>query len=143
MSVRTFANIRPAAWLEPPLRPILEAQGHRTALVAFYLLTSPVGHMSGLYLMPSVQLAKHLRMTPDEAERELQTLINCRFIQYDWDSELVWVVDAAKFQVWQGRQPNSKDNRTKGVESYLRGLPAGPLVDAFRERYPVVLEVEQ
>lgn len=145
MSVRTFANVRPSAWLESPLTSILEQHGPRTLLVAVYLQTAPESHMSGVYMMPASQLSRHLRLTTKQAETELQKLIDCRFIQYDWDTELVWVVDMAKDQVGQGRRLNPRDNKTKNVVRYLRGLPSTPLVDAFLERYPLDLcpEVQQ
>src|SRR5688572_15834709 len=129
--MRPYATISPMFWTGSTgkrLRKNPDAQR-----VAFYLITSPHSHQSGLYYLPMMYLCHEIGMTMEGACKALADLTADHFCRYDDESEWVWVCEMAAWQI--GTQLSISDKRCKGVQQYVAGLPDLPFKAAFIERY--------
>lgn len=132
--MRQSTMLRSRIWLGGTGAEVLRRYGHMTHTVMIYLLSSPLGHMSGLYWLPVSTLAKHTYLRENEARQCLANLTEVGFSKYDESSETVWVIKAAEHQVNGLRNP--EDNRHKNiVGSHLRSLPETHLIEEFRRHY--------
>jgi hypothetical protein len=129
--MRPYATVSPRFWTGSTgkqLRKLPDVQR-----VAFYLLTSPHSHQSGIYLMPLMYLCNEIGIQEKAASKALQWLSKEGFATYDAATEWVWVHEMAAWQIGTGL--SAQDKRCKGVQQYVDGLPRLPFVGQFVRRY--------
>lgn len=128
---RKFAKLYPKVWKSKKLREVSE----KAKLLAMYFLTSPSYCMVGIYEQPQELIRKHTGLNQDNLDQAMHELFKVDFIHYDYDTEVVWVVDMALSQVADGRlSPSQK----KGVINELARLSIEcqfPFVDDFIQHY--------
>ncbi|HYC01635.1 MAG TPA: hypothetical protein VEC57_21065 [Candidatus Limnocylindrales bacterium] len=129
--MRPYATVSPLFWTGATgkrLRKDPDAQR-----VAFYLITSPHSHQSGLYYLPMMYLCHEVGISPEGASKALRSLSEDGFCVYDETSEWIWVKEMAAWQIGQGLQ--ASDKRCKGVQQYLLTVPELPFIAEFIARY--------
>lgn len=128
---RKFAKVYPNVWKSKKLREV----SAQAKLLAMYFLTSPSYCMVGIYEQPQELIRKHTGLSEDMLDQAMHELFEVDFIRYDYDTEVVWVVDMALSQVADGRlSPSQK----KGVVNELARLSIEcqfPFVDDFIQHY--------
>ena len=128
---RKFAKVYPNVWKSKKLRDV----SAKAKLLAMYFLTSPSYCMVGIYEQPLELVRKHTDLNKDTLDQAMTELIKVDFIRYDYDTEVVWVVDMALSQVADGRLSPSQQ---KGVINELARLSIEcqfPFVDDFIQHY--------
>ena len=128
---RKFAKVYPNVWKSKKMRKV----SAKAKLLAMYFLTSPSYCMVGIYEQPQELIRKHTGLSLDALDQALQELFEVDFIRYDYDTEVVWVVDMALSQVADGRL---SEKQQKGVINELARLSIEcqfPFVDEFIEYY--------
>lgn len=136
--MRDYAKVAPQFWIGKTgraLRGGLEAQ-----VVAAYLLSSPHANMLGLYYLPLTYLCHDTGLTMEGASKGLQRCIEAGFCCYDENTEIVWVVKMAEFQIGESLAP--ADKRTKGVQSEYDKLPDNKFLCDFYDRYHAAFNME-
>lgn len=130
--MRDYSKVGPQFWIGKTGKA-LRKHGLEAQMVALYLLTSPHANMLGLYYVPQTFIAHETGMGMEGASKGLQGCIDAGFCRYDEDTEMVWVVEMARFQI--ADQLKDKDLRIKGVQSEYDSLPENPYLAAFYEMY--------
>lgn len=130
--MRDYGKVSPKFWIGPTGKA-LRKHGLEAQLVALYLLTSPHANMLGLYYLPKAFIAHETGLGFEGASKGLQGCINAGFCCYDDESEMVWVMEMARFQIADKLQ--GKDLRIKGVQNEYESLPANPYLGRFYAMY--------
>lgn len=130
--MRDYATIAPQFWSGETGRKIRKA-GPNALLVAMYLLTTPHSNGLGLYYMPVMYIAHDLNLGVDETRAALDGCINAGFCAYDYDADVVWVFNMARYQIGERLPP--KDNRVTWVARLWEKLPKCAFLDEFKARY--------
>ena len=128
---RKFAKVYPNVWKSKKLREM----SAKAKLLAMYFLTSPLYCMVGIYEQPQELIRKHTGLNQDMLDQAMHELFEVDFIRYDYDTEVVWVVDMALSQVADGRLSPSQQ---KGVINELARLSIEcqfPFVNDFIQHY--------
>lgn len=102
-------------------------------LVALYLMTSPHASMIGVFYCPVGFISHETGIPVEGASKALRRLSEGGFCTYNETSEMVFVMEMAKFQIGTDLKP--KDNRVKNVAKEFDRLPEGPEKLAFYQRY--------
>lgn len=153
--MREYAKVAPQFWTGKTGRQIRK-MGHEYVTVAMYLMTCQSANMIGLYYLPLALLAHETGLAYEAATRGpgggqegatrgpegprlgarnvLAALEEIGFCVYDDDSELVWVVEMAKYQIGDALSPKD-DTKIKGVANILQLLPFTRLTELFVGRY--------
>ena len=130
--MRDYSKVSPQFWIGKTGKA-LRKQGIEAQMVGLYLLTNPHANMLGLYYVPQTYIAHETGLGMEGAMKGLQGCINAGFCKYDEDSEVVWVVEMARFQV--GDELRGKDLRIKGVQNEYDSLPENPYLAGFFDMY--------
>lgn len=130
--MRDYSKVGPQFWIGKTGKA-LRKHGIEAQMVGLYLLTSPHANMLGLYYVPKTFIAHETGMGMEGASKGLQGCIEAGFCRYDEDSEMVWVMEMARFQI--ADQLKDKDLRIKGVQSEYDSLPENPYLAGFYEMY--------
>lgn len=130
--MRDYSKVGPKFWIGPTGKRLRTA-GMEAQVVAMYLLTSPHANMLGLYYCPAMFIAHETGLGIEGATKGLHSAIEAGFCEYDEASEVVWVVEMAKYQVGEALKPN--DLRVKGVQNEYVALPENPFLTRFYEKY--------
>lgn len=141
--MRDYAKVAPQFWIGKTGRQIRKL-GPNHVTVAMYLMTCQHANMLGLYYLPIAYLEHETSVGiegPSEglgrgfqgAREVLRSLENVGFCRYDDESEMVWVVEMAKFQIAPAIE--STDKRAKGIVRMLEDVPFTELTEAFLYRY--------
>ena len=128
---RKFAKVYPNVWKSKKFREV----SAEAKLLAMYFLTSPSYCMVGIYEQPQELIRKHTGLNQDMLDQAMHELFEVDFIRYDYDTEVVWVVDMALSQVADGRLSPSQQ---KGVINELARLSIEcqfPFVNDFIQHY--------
>ena len=129
--MRDFAKVMPAFWRSGTARAL---RGDSDALaVAFYLMTCPDSHMSGLYYLPYPTLLHETGLSDEGASKALARLSEDGFAYLDKGSDLVFVPGMASVQVAESLKAN--DNRVVGLVSHIRKYAKHAFSLMFFERY--------
>jgi hypothetical protein len=130
--MRDYSKVSPQFWIGKTGKALrkcsIEAQ-----LVALYLMTSPHANMLGLYYVPQTFIAHETGLGLEGAMKGLRGCIDAGFCKYDDDSEMVWVIEMARFQIADQLNPN--DKQCKGVQNEYDSLPDNPFLNAFFDMY--------
>jgi hypothetical protein len=130
--MRDYSKVSPQFWIGKTGKA-LRKHGFEAQMVGLYLLTSPHANMLGLYYVPQAFIGHETGLGMEGALKGLQGCIDAGFCHYDEDSEVVWVVEMARFQV--GDELHGKDLRIKGVQNEYESLPENPYLGAFYDMY--------
>lgn len=130
--MRDYATVSPAFWTGETGR-VLKKSGPETMLVAMYLVTSPHANALGLYYLPILFIAHETGLTFEGASKGLQRASEGGFCAYDYENEIVWVHEMARFQIGDSLSP--KDNRVKWIKSEYKKLPNCKFLKHFFEKY--------
>ncbi len=111
----------------------LKAKGSEAVIVALYLMTCQHSNMLGMYFVPRDYIAADTGLGIEGASKGLQWAIEAGFCRYDDDTEVVWVVEMAAYQI--GDRLDAKDLRCKGIQREYNSLQDNPFLPMFFERY--------
>ena len=132
--MRNYSKVFPQFWIGTTGKRIRTA-GVDAQILAMYVMTSPHANMLGLYYLPLAYIVHETGLTMEGASKALASLSGIGFCHYDEATEMVWVVEMARFQV--GEQLKPEDKRSKGVQNGYDSLTANPYLSQFFERYSV------
>lgn len=130
--MRDYAKVSPKFWMGKTGKD-LRKQGMEAQLVGLYLLTSPHSNMLGLYTLPVVYIAHETSLGLEGAWKGLQGCIEAGFCQYDEESETVWVIEMAHFQI--ADKLKAKDNQCAGIQKAYDELIENPFLSTFYDKY--------
>lgn len=130
--MRDYSKVSPKFWIGQTGRT-LRKHGMETQLVAMYLLTNPHANMLGLYYIPQTFIAHETGLGFEGASKGLRSCIEAGFCLYDDDSEMVWVMEMARFQIADHLE--GKDLRIKGVQNEYGSIPNNPYLSMFYDKY--------
>lgn len=138
--MRTYSKISPKFWIGPTGREIRKL-GTIPQLVAVYLLTSPHANLIGLYHLPILYIAADTGIETQDLKNALISLETIGFCQNDFEMEMVWVVEMARYQCLDEGQYALKpaDNRVKAIRKEYASLPKSGLLLSFSEKYSEIL----
>lgn len=119
--------------------PLFSNYGATTAFVYFYLRSNSHRNMSGIYKLPLGYAAIDLKINQDELNEYFQNLISEGVIEYDFETDEVFVKDMLKRNVYTSNgEPvsvNSSDNRVKNIEGILLRSKSVKLYKSFVKDY--------
>jgi hypothetical protein len=130
--VRDYGKVAPGFWTGKTGKA-LKAKGPEAVIVALYLVTCQHANMLGMYYLSKTYIAVDTPLGFEGACKGLAGACEAGFCRYDEDSEVVWVVEMASYQI--GEPLDAKDNRCKGVQREYDALPENPFLAPFYERY--------
>lgn len=130
--MRDYGKVAPGFWTGKTGKA-LKAKGPEAVIVALYLVTCQHANMLGLYYLSKTYIAVDTPLGFEGACKGLQGACEAGFCRYDEDSEVVWVVEMAEYQIAEQLDP--KDNRCKGIQREYDALPENPFLAPFYERY--------
>jgi hypothetical protein len=130
--VRDYAKVCPKFWTGQTCKDV-RARGSEGALVALYLMTSPMSNMLGLFNQPLLYMAHETGLGLEGASKGLQACIDAKFCKYDQASETVWVIEMAAYQI--ASELKASDNRCAGIQKDYDGLSDNPFLGEFFDRY--------
>lgn len=131
--MREYVKLSPKFWTGPTGRAVRRA-GVEAQLVALYLLSSPHANFIGMYHLPLVYISADTGLGLETVRAALVAVERTGFARYDEDSECVWVVESAKWQV--GEEMKAADAKTKYVQKEFDALPSDcPFKREFMARY--------
>jgi len=137
--MRDYAKVSPQFWIGPTGKR-LRAAGPDAQIVAMYLMTSPHANMLGMYYCPLMFIAHETGLTLEGASKGLLSASEAGFCEYDSDSEVVWVIEMATYQI--ASDLSGKDLRIKGVQNEYNALPENPYLVRFFEKYGEAFKME-
>lgn len=111
----------------------LKVLGSDALLVSWYLETSPLRNMIGLYYLPESAIAYDLGISPERAHSGLRSTIQAGFSRYDNANEVVWVVDMICRQVATKLKPT--DKQVKAVIKRYASAPNNLFLAEFFDRH--------
>lgn len=123
-----YRNLKTELWTDPKVR----ALSFDERLVFLYAITSPHGHLSGIYIMPMTVAALETGLTADRIRSLLAGAALGRLIAFDPVLDVVWVRAMLKHQ-------GSGDKINRSVIAQVRGLRASTLLSEFVARYGAVV----
>lgn len=128
--MRQYSKISPAIWTGKTAKAI---RGNLEAMVVqFYLLTSPMATMTGVYYCPVSYICSDTGLNRDAVLKGLQKLVAEGFCVYDFDSEWLFVKNMARFQVADELKP--KDKRVVQMRKEAVNMPE-PFKSLFSRQY--------
>lgn len=119
-----YRTIDTKFWTDLKIRALPSEQ----KLLMLYLITNPLTHVSGLYRLPLVLLIHETSVPHDRAVQVLTAIETAGLCRYDYENEVVWVVNMLRYQ-GRGKQIR------KAVENHLPSLHDSPLVEQFLTHY--------
>lgn len=137
--MRDYGTISPQFWLGKTgkaLRGKPEAQ-----LVALYLMTSPHATSIGIFHCPILYIAHETGLPFEGASKGLRSLMDCGFCQFDEETEEVFVVNMATYQV--GGVLDPKDKRCIWVTRELEKVGSSRLAAGFYAIYSIAYSLPE
>jgi len=121
----------------------LKQFGMTTMLTAIYLRSSPHSNMIYLYRLQPEYAAVDLGISVPEYMKALENLITIGFCKYDPTTNTIWLKSVMVDEL--GASLKASDNRAKGLQSLLKGLPETSLLKAFKSEFktPYLLTKKQ
>ena len=136
--MREYGSVSPQFWIGETgkkLRGDMPAQ-----LLAMYLMTSPHSTMTGVFHCPILYMAHETGIPLEGATKALQRLCEVGFCEYDHDSESVFVVRMAAYQIAEHLKPG--DNRIVGIRKEVQKMVPAVLRARFIATYSVAFSLE-
>ena len=129
--MRDYSKISPAFWTGKTGRAI-RALGPEAQVVAMYLLTSPHANMIGMYWLPVAYISADTGCPIEGASKALRSLIEAGFCRYCEETETVWVLEMAAYQIAESLKPG--DKRVESIRKMLEESQA-PFAVEFFDKY--------
>lgn len=125
----------------------LQARGGKDAcVVGTFVLSNRLANMIGLYRLRIAEIVAHTPLRKADVVRALHVLAEVGFADYDFESEIIWVREMARFRVGIRDRSGSLDARDKRVDAanrlYAQAQP-NPFLPAFYDRYAKSLHIKQ
>lgn len=138
---RKYASVTPMFWRGSSGR---ELRGNPAAqAMALYLMTCPVGTMTGLFRVEVAEMAIHLGWTEAEVKDALAAVVKTGIAKYDEAASLMFLPEGARWQMQIRTRLSPKDKRMRSVMADLEAIGSHPFADEFRAAYlPVELGPE-
>ncbi len=131
VALRNHAYVSPMIFVRGAgrrLRGDAEAQ-----VVAVYFLASPMSNLIGAYYSPIATIATDTGIPPKRARDAVARVVASGFAHYDFDAEIVFVPNQAKFEI--GPRMKVGDKRRGKVLAELQKLAEHPFVAEFWRLY--------
>lgn len=142
--MRDFVKVSPTFWSGPTGRSLRKA-GQDVQLTALYLITCPHSNYLGLYVLPINYIAADTGLPIERVRRALATIEHSGFARYDEESETVWLIEGAKWQLGElsgGSNGKKADNRVAMVRKDFAAMPSDcPFLQDFSEKYANTLKL--
>lgn len=142
--MRDFVKVSPTFWSGPTGRSLRKA-GQDVQLTALYLMTCPHSNYLGLYVLPINYIAADTGLPLERVRDALVIIEQSAFARYDEESETVWLVEGAKWQLGElsgGGNGKKADNRVAMVRKDFAALPSDcPFLGDFSEKYAKALKL--
>lgn len=129
---REYGKVSPKFWTGGTGKE-LRKQGPETVIVALYLMTSPMSNMLGIYCQPLLYMAHETGLGIEGVRKGLQRCIEGGFCKYDEESEVVWVIEMATFQI--AASLKASDNQCAGIQKAYLALEKSPFLGEFFDKY--------
>jgi len=129
--VRDYGKLSPFFWTRGSgkrLRGDPDAQ-----VVAAYLSTSPLANMIGVYYIALATIANDTGVALDDARKALGRIEKAGYAFYDFDAELVWIPNHARFEV--GPTMAAGDKRRKKLTVELAQVGDHTFATLFLDAY--------
>ena len=130
--MRKYAVILPTFWTGETGKK-MRGMGSDVRVLATYLLTGPQSNMIGIYYIPIPTMAYETGMEARGIEGALMGLVEIGFAEYDYEREMVYVPEMAKYQV--DTELKKGDKRVKGIKNQLALFKGHRFVAEFKDRY--------
>jgi hypothetical protein len=130
--MREYARVSPTFWTGATGRALRE-RGTEGALMALYLISSPLSNMLGLYYQPLLYAAEETGLGIEGASKGLLDCIEVGFCKYDEASKTVWVIEMAAWQI--AEELKELDKRCAGIQKEYSALPDNPFLGEWFDRY--------
>lgn len=130
--MRDYAKVAPKFWTGQTCKDV-RGRGSEGALVALYLMTSPMSNMLGLFCQPMLYMAHETALGLEGASKGLRACIDAGFCRYDEATETVFVLEMASYQIAPSLK--ASDNRCAGIQRDYDSLPDNPFLGDFFDRY--------
>lgn len=130
--MRDYSKISPKFWIGQTGKKLRSA-GMEAQIVSLYLMSCPNSNMLGLFYCPISFIAHETGLSLEGATKGLQRAIEAGFCMFDADSEVVWVVEMASYQIADSL--TGKDLRIKGVQNEYDALPENHFLEPFYDKY--------
>lgn len=131
--MRDYGKVSPQFWIGETgkqLRGDANAQ-----LLALYLMTCPHSNMIGVFHCPVLYMAHETGLGAEGATKALARLSEVGFCEYDEDSETVFVIRMAAYQIGDELKPT--DNRVAGLRKEVARMPEARMKSRFLAVYGV------
>lgn len=142
--MRDFVKVSPTFWSGPTGRSLRKA-GQDVQLTALYLMTCPHSNYLGLYVLPIHYIAADTGFPMERVRNALAAIEQSGFARYDEESETVWLIEGAKWQLGElsgGSNGKKADNRVAMVRKDFAALPSDcPFLEDFSEKYAKALKL--
>jgi len=135
--MRDYGAVSPQFWIGKTGKA-LRGNPH-AQLLALYLMTCPHASMIGVFHCPVVYMAHETGIPLEGASKGLQSLIDAGFCQYDHDTEEVFILRMAAFQI--GERLEAKDNRCKSTAREYEKVQSALIKAAFYATYSVAFHL--
>lgn len=129
--MRDYGAVSPNFWTGHTGKKLRKLPVAQT--LAMYLMTSPHSNMIGLYRCPHVFCVEETGLGADAVALGFQQLFELGFCQYDRETEEVFVITMARWQIGAALKPG--DNRCKGIARQLERTDSAELRQAFHRVY--------
>lgn len=138
--MRDYAKVVPKMWHGKTIKN-LRKRGPEGVIVCLYLMSSPMSNMLGLFTQPLMYIAHETGLGMEGATKGLQDCIDEGFCKFDHETETVWVIEMASYQI--ASELKASDLRVKGVQKDFDALQNGVFADEFFARYESAFRLEK
>ncbi len=133
--MRDYAKLSPFFWTRGSGKRL---RGDAVAqVVATYLSTSPLANMIGVYYVALATIANDTGVALDDVRGALGRIEKAGYAFYDFEAELVWIPNHARFEVGPTMAPGDKRRKKLTVEVAQVGDHrfAADFLDAYGEAF--------
>jgi len=138
--MRKFTQLRSSFWTGVTGRE-LRRLGSEFQLAALYLISAPGSNALGMYYLPLPAAAHEIGLPIEKVRQILQKLCEMGFCQYDEESEMVFVINMARFQIGDSLKPN--DKQVPWIWHELQKMSDCVFFRRFLNRYGEAYQVAQ
>lgn len=138
--MRDYGKVSPTFWTGKTGRKIQKVGGIEAVTLASYLMTNRHSNMIGLYYLPISYIVEDIGVIPFKgASKALRSLEEAEFSYYDWDINVVYIPEMAKYQIAELLKPN--DKRVAGVMNELKNYEHSRHYAHFYIKYKVAFNL--
>jgi hypothetical protein len=119
-----YKSIHDTFWTDPKVKKLKP----ETKLAYLYLITNHHSHYSGIYYLPVDMVSLETGISKKNVKDIFGSLKSDKFMKYDNDMAIVWVINMAKYQI-------NGQKQVQGAANHLSTLHNCPLIKEFLEKY--------